>query len=127
MDLGKKILEYSKSYAKALFDGELEAPSGADCWACYMETADGESLGDVTGNDHLLSHIEEDYFVPTLLSRAAFKHPEYVSPFLAEMIHNLWYKGGGLLVGLARLRPLMERQAKTLIRHYLRKQLGMKG
>jgi hypothetical protein len=61
-------------------NGELELPSGGDCWHCSMVTEDGESLGDATGDiDHIVSHIAEDYYVPSLLFNA-LKHSDYANP-----------------------------------------------
>jgi len=39
-----------------------------------MYTQEGESLGDTTADNHLLSHIEEKYYVPSLLTNAMKEH-----------------------------------------------------
>lgn len=70
-DMRKKIKVYSENFVKALFAGEVDAPSGGDCWYCCMVTNDGGTLGDQFKDvDHLLSHLDEPYYVPTLLYNA---------------------------------------------------------
>jgi len=61
-------------------------PSGGDCWFCVMRTnvdendehvpmqpdARGVTLGDASGDpaDHLMQHIEDRYYVPSLAVNA---------------------------------------------------------
>lgn len=89
--LNKRILGYTRGYIKALFAGEVPAPSGGDCWYCYFRTGEVKrvnsavvttgkpptaatsgdpTLGEVTRDDHLKSHLEQKYYVPSLLARA---------------------------------------------------------
>ena len=69
-DERKAIQKYIRNYMAALVANELNMPSGGDCWYCYMQReADGKPLGDMLGH-HLRSHIEESYFVPSLLWNA---------------------------------------------------------
>ncbi len=63
-----KVKAYAKLCANKL---PLDLPSGGDCWYCYMQTQDGKSLGDAFKNsEHLLSHIKENYVVPSLVYNA---------------------------------------------------------
>lgn len=56
---------------------EIPFPDSGDCWFCMMQTEDGESLGDATGdNSHLLSHINEGYMHGSLLVNA-MRHVGY--------------------------------------------------
>jgi len=48
----------------------LPMPSGGDCWDCALKTQEGVTLGDTTGADHLDSHVEEEYIVPSLVWNA---------------------------------------------------------
>lgn len=57
----KQARKYAKDYVQALKDGLVPYPSSGDCWYC---------LGMLEGSEHFLSHIEENYFVPTLLINA---------------------------------------------------------
>ena len=66
--LTKQINIYAKMYVKAFVAGNIEKPSGGDCWYCAMKTENGNSLGDeFKDTGHLLSHLEENYFVPSIL------------------------------------------------------------
>ena len=64
-ELIKSIDKYATKFAEAL---PVDLPTGGDCWYCALKTAHGVSLGDSQGNTgHLEAHIEENYFVPSLL------------------------------------------------------------
>jgi hypothetical protein len=70
--LRRKVNRFATSYIKAFKDGKVPAPSAGDCFYCGMRTVDGNKpLGECTHDtSHILSHIEENYFVPSLLYRA---------------------------------------------------------
>jgi len=58
--------QYAKDYMNEAMQGELPAPDSGDCFLCQME-AQSESPA---SSNHLLSHVEEGYFVPSLLIAA---------------------------------------------------------
>lgn len=70
--LRKRVAAYTKAFIEALFKGEVGAPGPGDCFYCQMrEVKTGIPLGEFNKDrSHILSHIEEDYFVPSLLARA---------------------------------------------------------
>lgn len=66
--LRRRVLVYAENFVEALARGEVPQPSAGDCWGCCMkEVGTGK---EVFGNDHLLSHVEEKYYVPSLLVNA---------------------------------------------------------
>lgn len=83
----KRINAFARAFGVALVTGEIPVPSGADCWLCMMFDAvdnkatpnnfnsyagsrSRQGLKPHSDNSHLWSHIEEGYFVPTLLVNA---------------------------------------------------------
>lgn len=64
--LRKRVKEYAKAYTEALYAGEIESPGLGDCVMCLLVKDGKPAMG---GPDHILSHIEESYFVPSLLAR----------------------------------------------------------
>ena len=72
----KACRKYAKDFVKAMFAGEVDKPSNGDCWYCVMIVSKpdkdaGKPLGEACKNkDHILHHIEENYFVPSLLVNA---------------------------------------------------------
>ena len=71
--LRKRAKAYAKAYVKALYAGELPSPSGGDCWGCCMVPAAGSTPAPhdgLAGPDHMLSHLDEKYYVPSLVLRA---------------------------------------------------------
>lgn len=53
---------YAKDYVSALYAGEVGLPDAGDCMFCSMFDRGAAR----PGADHMLAHIEESYFVPSL-------------------------------------------------------------
>jgi len=61
----------AKAYAKLCADAmPLDPPGAGDCWHCLMVDENGQTLGDISKSDHIDSHIEEGYVVPSLVYHA---------------------------------------------------------
>jgi hypothetical protein len=60
----KRIDKYVDGYIKALVKG-MAMPGPGDCWFCGMK---------MPGDDHLFSHMEERYYVPSLAVNAMREH-----------------------------------------------------
>jgi hypothetical protein len=116
----KAIKKFVNGYVSALLSGEVESPSGGDCWYCLMVTTDGKNLGDATGNsDHIEFHIEESYFVPSLLVNAAkFKG---MSILAKDGIARLWQ---GETIS-AWQKDVLTRDVKSSLTAYLKHELGI--
>lgn len=85
--LTKMINTYIKGFWMAVKLEKIGYPSGGDCWDCSLRTEDGQTLGEMSGHGHLISHMEENYFVPSLLFNAvkeSHKNPEFVYQFIIE-------------------------------------------
>jgi len=69
LGLKKQIDQYCNRFVEEFVNDRVPAPSGADCWYCSI-------FSTVNNSDHLLMHIEENYYVPSLLFNAItqFKH-----------------------------------------------------
>ena len=64
--LRAQVRKYAKDYVAALVAGEIPKPGPGDCWSCCMVDSNGHNA--MGGADHILSHIEERYYVPSLLN-----------------------------------------------------------
>ena len=112
-ELDKLVREYVKGYAEnakrvGLYAGESTQsessdwdvvrlgerpeplkPSMGDCWACACGAMSAE---EPMGLDHLLSHFEEKYYVPSLLYKAivtaGYKDPAFIWAYIAGDINN---------------------------------------
>lgn len=62
--LQKQVVAYAKKYVEALATGNVKEPGPGDCFYCRG------MFGDEPNSDHILSHIEEQYYVPSLLVNA---------------------------------------------------------
>jgi hypothetical protein len=65
--LDKMVRNYINGFAQDALQNGLQNPDSGDCWACHF-TADGKD--EPMGVDHLLSHFEEKYYVPSLVWKA---------------------------------------------------------
>lgn len=74
--LRKQIKQYAKDFVAALFAGKVPKPSNGDCWYCVMVVSEpkkdkGKTLGEaIKDRSHIIGHIKEKYYVPSLLVRA---------------------------------------------------------
>ena len=65
--LHAKITKYAKGFQQALIKGKIPMPSGGDCWGCCMKSKDSQ---EPMGIGHYIEHMEEKYYVPSLLVNA---------------------------------------------------------
>jgi hypothetical protein len=110
----KKANQYAKDYAAALLAGKIPAPSGGDCWACYFVADDGSSP--MGGPDHMKSHIEENYFVPSIMLRVA----DRLSPVVKYVTARIW--AGEKTPEIA---GLCAHQIQSAVRWYALHELGL--
>jgi hypothetical protein len=90
---GKKLRRAVRRYCEGFFDamarGEVHAPYAGDCFFCAMKTEEGKTLGEVTKDkEHLLSHVEEQYFVGSLLESALARFK--VCPITRDYVSACW-------------------------------------
>lgn len=117
----KAIKKYVDGFIKALLNGKVEQMSAGDCWYCFMQTESGESLGEATHNtDHILSHLKEPYYVPSLLYRAVEK-TGHVSTLGKDGIARLW-QGEKISEWQA---SIVARDVKSCLTSYLKHELGI--
>jgi hypothetical protein len=87
----------------------MEKPTSGDCLLCQLAAQD-TSYKD---KDHILSHIEENYLVPSLIWAAR----EYAWPALLRDIQSLQYKTGERVFS-----SHLEKDIKRLLRRYFKSQ-----
>lgn len=140
--INKRILAYTRGYIKALFAGKVPAPGPGDCWYCYFRTGEVKrvdsaiittgkppepgdhgkpTLGEVTRDDHLKSHLETRYYVPSLLARAIEVFP--VSKAAKWCLAGFWGSEPDqrehFFDGVAK------QQLRSSLRRFLRRGLGL--
>jgi hypothetical protein len=79
--LRRRVAMFAKHYIQAFQAGKVPAPSNGDCFYCAMRTvSEGKTLGEAfSDKDHLISHLDENYFVPSLLHRAFETMPHSIA------------------------------------------------
>ena len=144
--LKRQASRYATNYIKALVAGDVPAPSGADCWFCCMRVGagdiqtgtlhpdggltdqasvgvgfSGQTLGEAGSDpsDHIRSHIEEKYYVPSLLVRAMEVFP--TAPVMDWALADVWGDGDGFFIK----DSYTQRGLAKVLRRYLYRQLGL--
>jgi hypothetical protein len=121
--LRRKVNQFADGFARAFAAGDVSAPSAGDCFYCGMrEVKTHKPLGEVTGDkDHLLSHLEENYYVPSILCRAMETIP--VSIAFKDTVAATWQGQPEH----AYFKPTDEwflKQLKQAVSRYMLRQLG---
>jgi len=124
-ELQKKLRKFAKEYIRELFAGNIPAPSVGDCLYChrFIDPKTEETV--VPPSDHILSHLKERYYVPSLLLRAIEAFP--VSPAAESVVSTIWngsydpgddpWFGGGVV----------SEQLEKSLRRYLLRACGFAG
>lgn len=116
----KRIKKYVSGYVSALLAGEVGQPSSADCWHCLMRDESGKTLGELTNSNHIESHMEESYYVPSLLGNA-FKFNSRLCPLAQDGIARLT-SGESISEWQA---DIVARDVKSCLTAYLKHALGL--
>ena len=68
----RQVKKFVEGYMAALFAGEIPKPSAGDCMYCGLHgVEDGKPLGELAKDkSHIELHLEEKYYVPSLLPNA---------------------------------------------------------
>lgn len=75
--LNRDIEAYIDGYIDTLVTGQMPVPSNGDCWYCLGLFPETEHEAE----SHLLGHLEEGYYVPSLMVKAA-KAKGYGDPYV---------------------------------------------
>lgn len=87
-ELRDRARKYAKNYVTEFLAGKVPAPGPGDCWHCQF-TVGKVPLGDtIKDQDHLLMHLDEGYYVPSLLVNATRAFP--ASMFAMNLLAYKW-------------------------------------
>lgn len=106
--LKRKITKYVNQFYQEFTQDRIPVPSAGDCWNCYGITPMYDD------KDHLLSHIEESYFVPSLLVNAVKFAPQSI---LSNELMACWINGNS--DSFKRLCGIVGYQIKKSLYKYL--------
>lgn len=86
----KQVNEYCKDFIEELFNNNISKPSGGDCWFCSLyEEKSGKTMGEISKDkNHIINHIKEKYYVPSLLVNAIQEYP--VSMIARSVLGRIW-------------------------------------
>jgi len=112
----RRINKYANDYVNEFVAGNIPAPSGGDCWGCHLVDQSGNPG---MGSDHLISHIKEKYYVPSLLLNAINEFQ--ISPMASWVISEKWQEGEKVEFAYDTFKD----QVKKSIVKYIKRQLKL--
>jgi len=112
----RRINKFAGNYVQEFVDGNIPVPSNGDCWGCLLKDEKGNTG---MGSDHLISHMDEKYYVPSLLVNAVTEFP--VSPAATWVISEKWYMGREVEFAY----NVFQDQVKKSISKYMKRQLKL--
>jgi hypothetical protein len=122
--LRKAAGNYAKAFVDALFEGKIGKPGAGDCFYCGMhEVQTGKPLGELNRDaSHIQTHLEEGYFVPSLLVNAmemfgaSIAAKQTAWAFMSGETQHAFSKDRGSFIAA---------QIQKIIRRYVQRQLGI--
>jgi hypothetical protein len=115
----EKINRYSEFFVTKFMKGEIPAPNNGDCFYCsHFPNSSG---------DHLISHLDEHYCVPSLLYNSVFNN-EYstVSPLAKRFVKIMWnVMPDEDISELKTFEDLVHHQLKSNLKKYLKRKLNI--
>lgn len=123
LTLRRKVNRFATAYAQAFGNGEVGAPGAGDCFYCGMrEVKTHKPLGELSEDkDHLMSHLEENYFVPSILARAMETLPKSIA--FEQTVHAVW-AGKPEYRFFQPTDVWFQSQVKKIVSRYMLRQLG---
>jgi len=126
-NLLKKINQYTNRFVEKILKKEVPPPSSGDCLYCqFREVKMNVSLGESTKNkEHILSHLDEAYYVPSLFVRAIEKYP--LSMISNTILSMLWNPEDDQYSQnfIDKMSDVFTQQARSSLKKYLKEQLGV--
>lgn len=135
--LKRRINTFCRTWAKKFVAGEIEKPGNGDCFMCQFTPQGKVSTLHKDGTttpgptcDHLISHMDEKYYVPSLLP-LAMTHPNaaaMLSQWAKSEIYMRWQATDEEKKSLNWTgewgHDITERQIAKCLNRYFRKEFG---
>jgi len=123
LKLKKQVKIYVNEFMKKLVAKKIPKPGGGDCWMCHLISTDDKkkTMGDMgDGAGHLMSHIKEKYYVPSLLMNVLEEY-EVSDWDKAHVGYWLGYLKDEVNIG----NDYTQQHIAKCMRRYLYRRLGM--
>lgn len=117
----KRIKVYVDGWLDAFFAGNVPAPSNGDCWGCAMTSVTTGKT--VMGSSHLVDHMDEQYYVPSLLMRAMEMYP--VCELSKSVLYCVWGGGGGIANSHQYYNDIFTRDVTRSLTRYMKHEFGI--
>lgn len=127
--LSRRVNSYCKKWAHEFVAGRIPKPNTGDCWMCLFVDGDGKPV--MGGTEHLMSHMDERYYVPSLLTLAmTHRNAEaLLSPISRQFISHLWSAPEedteSVASSVGSWGGIVEQQVYTCLRRYMRREFKL--
>lgn len=124
LKLKNKVDSYVKAFIEKFINHEIPQPGPGDCWLCGLKSSeDNKPWGDSEA-DHLLNHMKEKYYVPSLLYNAIEEDSLGLS---INDRHNIAYcwKADGWESQHTFALDITKRHLITTLKRYINKRIGL--
>ena len=122
--LKAKVDKYCKAFIEKFIKQEIAQPDGGDCWLCCMKDSNSNKAWGDSDSSHLLNHIEEKYYVPSLLNNAIEEDSLGLAPMDRHNIAWCWKVDGWETYHPFAMDLTKDRLVKT-IKRYINKRIGL--
>ena len=112
--LVKQVNIYIKKYIQAFLNNEIKKPGPGDCFFCQIKTIEPS---------HVIEHMKENYFVPSLLKNAIEHNP--VAPVIESFIYQVWIDKVINKEDDKWIISIFEFQVLSSLRKYIKYNLGL--
>jgi len=134
--LATRISRFARAYATEFIKGKIEKPGAGDCLMCSVLVSDSkkfimEKKGDEYVSrqgvlpDHLIAHMDEKYYVPSLLARAMKGSHALLSPISYSYIADKWRDGVSITDTPNHYDSIVRDQISKTIRRYMRQEFDL--
>ena len=117
-----KADKFCKKFIDKFFNQEIPKPSGGDCWLCLM--IDQNDVNYVDYPDHIMGHVNSNYYVPSLLHNAIKESKGLFAPIDFHNIAYFWKQDGW-----KEQKPFAEDMTRerltNALKRYVRKRIGL--
>jgi hypothetical protein len=118
--LRQQVRDYAKAFIAAFDEGEVPVPSRGDCLFCLFEIGIGRGQRPEFDEEHLLEHLRESYFVPSLLAKVIRDNKEWLSQAALSHVNEVWAGTPKANQIWSRFGTCSDQLVKVLTRHLYR-------
>ena len=90
LTLRDQVKRYVDEFMRLFDEDQVPAPSNGDCWHCLFTSGDNATIVGAPSTSHLVEHMRERYYVPSLVMAAIKRYPvsDVAKAYLRAKFHG---------------------------------------